>query len=301
MADRIKLGAALPLSDTGGAPETVLAFAQAAEALGYDHLCATDHVLGVNVASRPNWGQRNTSADWFHDPFVLFGFLAGVTRRIGFSTQVMILPQRQTVLVAKQAACVDVLSGGRLRLGVGIGWNAEEYVGLGENFGDRGARSAEQVEVMRRLWAEEHVTFEGRWHKIPDVGINPRPAGGAIPVWFGGHHDKAMRRIARHGDGWIMLEHAAGPDATAAIDKLRGYASEARRDPAALGVEVWMSPVGTPDEWREEVRFWKGAGVTHITCNNGYGRYHHRRIPETTLAAHIAGLERFKEAVQGEL
>lgn len=301
MSDRIKLGAALPLSDIGGDPLTVSTFAQAAEALGYDHLCATDHVLGVNAQSRPDWGKRNTSADLFHDPFVLFGFLANATRRIGFSMQVLILAQRQTVLVAKQAACVDVLSGGRLRLGVGIGWNKAEFVGLNENWSNRGVRSAEQVEVMRELWANEHVTFEGQWHKIPDAGINPRPKSGRIPVWFGGHHEKTVQRAARLADGWMMLVHPPGPDAVASFDRLRNLARDAGRDPAEIGLEVWMSSVGEPEEWRNEVRFWKEAGVTHITCNNFYSGYHHKRIPETTLSAHISGLERFIDVVRDEL
>jgi len=301
MTKRIQLGAALPLSDIGGDPATVSAFAQAAEALGYDHLCATDHVLGVNVANRPEWGNRNTSADLFHDPFVLFGFLANATRTIGFSVQVLILAQRQTALVAKQAACVDVLSGGRLRLGIGIGWNQDEFTGLNENWSNRGIRSAEQVEVMRQLWANDHVSFEGRWHNIPDAGINPRPVSGTIPVWFGGHHEKTVQRAARLADGWMMLEHPPGPEAIKSFEKLRGLASDAGRDPSAIGLEVWMSPVGEPDEWRREVEFWKAAGVTHITCNNGYGRYHHKRIPETSLSAHITGLERFIDAVRDDL
>jgi len=301
VTERIKLGAALPLSDFGGEPTTVSAYAQTAEALGYDHLCATDHVLGVNAASRPDWGNRNTSADLFHDPFVLFGFLANATKHIGFSVQVLILAQRQTALVAKQAACVDVLSGGRMRLGIGIGWNEAEFVALNESWGDRGIRSAEQVEVMRQLWANDHVTFDGRWHTIPDAGINPRPASGTIPVWFGGHHEKAVQRAARLADGWIMLAHPPGQQATDAFDQLRSAAREAGRDPGEIGLEVWMSPVGEPDAWREEVQFWKQSGVTHITCNAGFGRYHHKRIPEHSLSAHIAGLERFIDAVRTEL
>ncbi|MBN9511246.1 MAG: TIGR03619 family F420-dependent LLM class oxidoreductase, partial [Alphaproteobacteria bacterium] len=184
----MQLGVALPLTDIGGAPDDVRTFAQAAEAAGYDHLAAPDHVLGVNVASRPDWGPRNTSADLFHDPFVLFGFLSACTTRIGFSTQVLILAQRQTVLVAKQTACLDVLSGSRFRLGVGIGWNAVEFVGLNEDFHNRGRRSEEQVEVMQALWAEPHVTFAGKWHRIEDAGINPLPLGRRVPIWFGGHH-----------------------------------------------------------------------------------------------------------------
>jgi probable F420-dependent oxidoreductase len=298
---RIQLGAGLPLSDIGGDPDTVASYATMAEALGYDHLCATDHVLGVNAASRPEWGNRNTSEDLFHDPFVLLGFLAHATRSIGFSVQVLILAQRQTALVAKQAACVDVLSRGRLRLGIGIGWNQAEFTALNEDWSTRGVRSAEQVEVMRQLWANDHVSYDGRWHTIPDAGINPRPASGRIPIWFGGHHENSIRRAARLADGWMMLEHPPGPDATASFDHIRELARQAGRDPAEIGLEVWMSAVGEPDDWRKEVRFWKQAGVTHITCNNAYARYHHKRIPGKSLSSHIEGLQRFIEAVRDEL
>lgn len=301
MTDRIKLGAGLPLSDIGGDPAVVTAYAQTAEALGYDHLCATDHVVGVNAASRTDWGAKNTSDDLFHDPFVLLGFLASATRKIEFSTQVLILAQRQTVLVAKQAACVDVLSGGRLRLGVGIGWNEAEFTALNETWSNRGVRSAEQVEVMRQLWANKHVTFEGKWHTIPDAGINPRPAAGTIPVWFGGHDDRMVRRTAKHGDGWMMLQYGPGEEATAAFAKLHEYAREAGRDPSELGLEVWMSAVGEPDQWRRDIEFWKAAGVTHITCNNSYRRRGHERIKGTTLGDHVAALERFMDGVRGYL
>ena len=301
MADRIKLGAGLPLSDIGGEPQKVVEYAQACEAMGYDHLCGTDHVLGVNAASRPNWANRNTSKDYFHDPFVLFGLLAAATKNIGCSTQVLILSQRQSVLVAKQAACVDVLSGGRMRLGIGIGWNEAEFVGLNEDWSTRGIRSAEQVEVMRKLWADEHVDYKGRWHEIPDAGINPRPAAGTIPVWFGGHHANTMKRTAELGDGWMMLDHPPVDESFASFLNLLTLMRVARRDPSEMGLEVWMSAVGEPDQWREEVRFWKRAGVTHITCNNTYKRYAHIRIPERSFAAHITALETFIDAVQDEL
>ena len=174
--------------------------------MGYDFLEAPDHVLGVNAASRPDWDMsRNTSQDLFHDPFVLFGFLAGCTSKLGFSTGVLILSQRQTVLVAKQAAWLDVLCGGRFRLGIGVGWNEVEFLGLNENFRNRGRRSEEQVQVMQALWAQEHVTFKGRYHTIDDAGINPRPASGRVPVWFGGHHDATLPRIAKWGDGWMPM------------------------------------------------------------------------------------------------
>ena len=165
----MELGTLLPEGDIGGAPATVHEYAQTAEALGYDFLEAPDHVLGANEASAAESGR--TGAGLYHDPFVLFGYLAGCTTKLGFSTGVLILPQRQTVLVAKQAACLDVLSGGRFRLGIGVGWNEVEFTGLNENFHNRGRRSEEQVQVMQKLWAEPHVTFKGRWHTIDDAGI----------------------------------------------------------------------------------------------------------------------------------
>jgi probable F420-dependent oxidoreductase len=254
--------------------------------------------LGVNAASRPGWGARNTSADLFHDPFVLFGFLSGCTTRVGFSTEVLILAQRQTVLVAKQAASLDVLSGGRFRLGIGIGWNEVEFVGLNEDFHNRGRRSEEQVQVMRALWAEPHVKFEGKWHHIDDAGINPMPIRGRIPIWFGGHHDLTLRRIAKWGDGWMMNAYPAGAAAEADFAKLRAYAEQAGRDPASIGVEVWVS-IGAGDEanWREEFKFWKSAGVTHVTLNATFQRSHHRRIASRSLQAHLTAIARYRDAV----
>ena len=218
----MELGALIPLGDIGGDPAVVRDYAQAVEAMGYDFLEAPDHVLGVNAASRPDWDMsRNTSQDLFHDPFVLFGFLAGCTSKLGFSTGVLILPQRQTVLVAKQAACLDVLCGGRFRLGIGVGWNEVEFLGLNENFHNRGRRSEEQVQVMQALWAQEHVTFKGSYHTIDDAGINPRPASGRVPVWFGGHHDATLPRIAKWGDGWMPNAYPPDQSALDVFEKLR--------------------------------------------------------------------------------
>jgi probable F420-dependent oxidoreductase len=292
----MKLGLALPLTDVGGDPSVVREIAQAAEAEGYHFLSAPDHVLGVNVGSRPDWGARNTSADCFHDPFVLFGFLAGCTKNIGFSTEVLILAQRQTVLVAKQAASLDVLCGGRFRLGVGIGWNEVEFVGLNENFANRGRRSEEQVEVMLALWAKPHVTFKGRWHQIDDAGINPLPIGRRVPIWYGGHDDRTVPRIAKWGDGWMMLALPMGDEALAAFDKLRKLTEAEGRDPAAMGLDVWVSAVDDEAAWRRELKFWKDAGVTHVTLHNTFNRYHHRRIPGRTLADHLAAMRRYRAA-----
>jgi probable F420-dependent oxidoreductase len=294
----MQLGTLIPQNDIGGTPAALREFAQTAEGLGYDFLEAADHVLGVNVASRPDWQKdRNTSADWFHDPFVMFGFLAGVTK-LGFSTGVLILAQRQAVLVAKQAASLDVLCDGRFRLGVGVGWNEVEFVGLNENFRNRGRRSEEQVQVMQKLWADPHVEFIGKWHRIEDAGINPRPPSGRVPVWFGGHHELTLQRIAQYGDGWMMLAYPMGQQAVAEFDRLRRMVEAAGRDPHGIGLEVWVSTgAGGPQQWREEFRFWQRVGVTHVTVASTHGRGVHARIAGRTMQDHIAAITQYREAV----
>ena len=289
----MKLGVSLPLTDIGADPVIIRDFAQQAEELGYKHLAAADHVLGVNVKNRPHWGDRNTSQDCFHDPFVLFGFLAAHTKKIELTTQVLVLPQRQTALVAKQAACLDVLSGGRLRLGVGVGWNAEEFVALNENFKNRGLRSAEQVQVMTELWADPHVTFSGQWHKIEDLGINPLPLRHSIPLWFGGHEKVTLQRIAKFGDGWIMIAWPPGDTALTQIETLREYVRDEGRKLDDIGIEIWVSASGTPDEWRRELEFWNKAGVTHVCLNNTFSRYQHKRIKEHSLSAHLEAVSKY--------
>ena len=178
------IGVVFPQTEIGADRALLKQYAQAAEEVGYSHLLAYDHVLGANPASRPGWRAPYIHLDEFHEPLVLFGYLAGLTQRLELVTGIIILPQRQTVLLAKQAVEVDLLSGGRLRLGIGIGWNPVEYEALGENFRNRGRRSEEQVEVIRKLWSEPLVTFAGQWHTITDAGINPRPDR-RIPIWFG--------------------------------------------------------------------------------------------------------------------
>jgi probable F420-dependent oxidoreductase len=295
----MRLGVMMPLTDIGGSATVVRDFAQAAEAMGYSNLGLADHVLGVNAASRPDWGDRNTSADLFHDPFVCFGFLTGICRpTTEFSTQVLILAQRQAVLVAKQAACLDVLCEGRFRLGVGVGWNPVEFIALNENFSNRGRRSAEQVQVMQALWAAPHVTFKGRWHSIEDAGINPLPVHRSVPVWFGGHVEQTLERIARLGDGWIMNAYPPGDAALAEFSRLRRLTEQAGRDPAKVGIEVWISSgAGSEADWRQEAKFWKQAGATHLTLTNSFARRHHRRIAGRSVADHLAAMRRFHDAV----
>ena len=297
----MQLGTLLPLGDIGGTPAVVREYAEAAQSIGYDFVEAADHVLGVNAASRPGW-DRNDNEDLFHDPFVLFGYLAGVTPKLGFSTGVLILAQRQTALVAKQAACLDQLCGGRFRLGVGVGWNEVEYVALNENFHNRGRRSEEQVQVMQKLWAEPHVKFEGRWHHIDDAGINPRPASGKVPVWYGGHVDQTLQRVAKWGDGWMPNAYPPDQSALDVFAKLRGLTEAAGRDPKDVNIEVWTSMgSGSEADWNKEARFWKQAGVSHVCLTTTFHRRHHHRLAGTSLKDHVAALKRFHAAVADAL
>ncbi len=294
----MQIGASLPIGDIGAGPAVIRDYAQAAEELGFDYLVAPDHVLGANPASAEGGDAVGTTDVAYHDPFVLFGFLAACTQRIGFAAGVLILAQRQAVLVAKQAACLDVLCGGRFRLGVGVGWNPVEFVGLNENFANRGKRSEEQVRVMQALWAEPHVDFTGAFHRLEDVGINPRPPSGRVPLWFGGHAEATFRRAAKYGDGFMPLAYPADDSALAAFDKLRRLTREAARDPARMGIEVWVSPgAGTEADWRREIGFWKQAGVSHVTAHTTFPRGHHQRIAGHTAADHLAAITRYRETV----
>lgn len=300
----MRLGVMMPLGDIGGDPRTVREFALAAEEIGFTNLGLPDHVLGGNpAAATPGPEQRSLSSGLYHDPFVAFGYLSAICRpTTEFSTQVLILAQRQAALVAKQAACLDVLCEGRFRLGVGVGWNPVEFTGLNENFHNRGRRSVEQVVVMQKLWADPYVSFEGKWHRIEDAGINPLPVRRSIPVWFGGHVEQTLERIATIGDGWIMNAYPPGREIEAEWGKIRGMAERAGRDPAAIGLEVWISG-GAGDErsWAEEARYWKRLGATHLTLTNTFGRRHHKRIAGRTMADHLAAMRRFQAAVADAL
>jgi probable F420-dependent oxidoreductase len=295
----MQLGASMPISDIGAGAGPVRDYAQAAEGLGFDYLQAPDHVLGANAdTAGPEARRIGTNAAAYHDPFVMCGFLAGCTKTIGFAAGVLILAQRQAVLVAKQAACLDELCGGRFRLGIGVGWNEVEFIGLGENFANRGKRSEEQVRVMQALWANPSVDFTGEFHRIPDAGINPRPASGRVPLWFGGHAEATFRRAAKYGDGFMPLAYPPGDEMLAAFEKLRRLTREAGRDPAAMGIEVWVSPgVGTEDDWRRDIAFFKQAGVTHVTAHTSFTSAHHKRIAGTGFDAHLSAITRYRQAV----
>jgi probable F420-dependent oxidoreductase len=294
----MQLGCSIPVGDIGTGPAVLRDYARAAEGLGYTHLVAPDHVLGANPAADHSGRRVGTSATAYHDPFVLFGFLAGCTKTIGFAVGVLILAQRQAVLIAKQAASLDVLCGGRFRLGIGVGWNEIEFQGLNENFHNRGKRSIEQVRVMQALWAEPHIDFAGEFHRIADAGINPRPTSGKVPLWYGGHAEATFRRCARYGDGYMPLAYPPGEAALAAFAKLRALTREAGRDPAAMGLEVWVSPgAGTPEDWRREIAFWKEAGVSHVTAHTTYVSGHHKRLVGRSATEHLAAITRYRAAV----
>ena len=298
----MQLGCSMPVGDIGAGPAVIRDYAQAAEGLGFSYLLAPDHVLGANPAGNYEGRRVGTTANPYHDPFVLFGFLAGCTQRIGFAVGVLILAQRQAVLVAKQAASLDVLCGGRFRLGIGVGWNEVEFIGLNENFHNRGKRSEEQVQVMQMLWAEPHVSFKGKWHTIEDAGINPRPASGKVPVWFGGHHERTLERIAKWGDGWMPNAYPPDQSALDVFATVRKLTEAAGRDPAAIGIEVWTSMgAGSEADWAKEAQFWKKAGATHLCLTTTFDRRHHHRLAGATLSDHVAALKRFHNAVADAL
>ena len=252
----MKLGAVFPQTESGTDPIAIRDYAQAVEGMGYNHILAYDHVLGASTATRPDWTGPYTSETLFHEPLVLYGYLAGLTKTLELVTGILILPQRQTALVAKQAAEVDLLSGGRLRLGIGVGWNEVEYQGLNENFRDRGARSEEQIAVLRALWAEPVVDFRGRWHTIDQAGIKPLPPRRSIPVWIGGYSEATLERV--------------GGSATAGFP---GFHPMTRRGPRSSAyMRLPVRPAGTPlrSGWSRSCR-WPGwrRPRGRATCRGG--------------------------------
>ena len=262
----MRIGVVFPQTEIGPDPGAVRAYAQRVEQLGYTHLLAYDHVLGADPAVHTGWRGPYDVHTTFHEPFVLFGHLAAVTS-LELVTGIIILPQRQTALVAKQAAEVDLLTGGRFRLGVGLGWNAVEYQALGKDFGDRGRRVGEQVALLRRLWTERTVTFEGEHETVVGAGLAPLPVQRPIPVWFGGQSEPAYRRIGRLADGWLP-QVIPGPTLDAARSVVEEAARRAGRDPAALGMEGRISwGEGGPARLADHAERWRKAGASHVSVN----------------------------------
>jgi probable F420-dependent oxidoreductase len=285
----MQISAWFPTRDIGTDPVRVRDWAQAAEELGYDHIEVPDHVFGATA--RDGWSPRYTEQDPFHETFVTLGFLAAATTTIGLASGVLILPQRQTGVVAKQAAQVDILSGGRLRLGVGVGWNHVEYEALNEDWKSRGTRQREQVEVLKKLWCDDLVTYQGRFHQFTEVNITPRPVQRPIPVWFGGSSDAVVKRAAQIGDGWMPIM-APDHEAEAKLEQLRNHLSDCGRDTSAFGIEGWLRmDKADPDEWGVAAEGWRKLGADIVML---YPMY---RIPD--LDDQIETLRRFKEVVSG--
>ena len=267
----MQIGVVYPQIELGGDPGAVRRLGKAVEDLGFDYLLAYDHVLGAVHADRtPQLSGPYTELDPFHDPFVLFGYLAGITERIGFATGVLVLPQRQTALVARQAADVDLLCGGRLRLGVGVGWNHVEYEALGQDFRTRGARQEEQIELLRRLFTEPVVDFSGRFDRIDRAALLPKPTR-SIPIWLGGFGERAFDRAARLGDGFIFFGAVGIDQAVDAWKSLRERVSELGRPVEEFGAEYVALSHGV-DALTAETEIWRAAGGTHLSvATMGFG------------------------------
>ena len=273
----MQIGAVFPQTDIGPDAGAMKEYAQAVERMGFTHIMAYDHVIGANTASRPDWKGPYKLESQFMEPLTLFPYLAAVTEKIGFVSGIIILPQRQAVLVAKQAACIDVLCGGRLRLGIGTGWNEVEYEALGAKFSERGRVYEDQIDVLRKLWSNAAVTVKTPHHSITDAGLNPLPVQRPIPIWMGGGTSRirpgadvpegVLRRIARLADGWIPM-WLPNDKGLAWLEKFRGYCREYGRDPAKIGLEgrldVYLADAAN---WGKTAAAWRAAGATHMTIN----------------------------------
>lgn len=275
----MKIGVVFPQTEIGADPDVVAEYAVTAESLGYDHLLAYDHVLGAGTATRPEWKGPYSSESMFQEPLVLFSYLAALTASIELVTAVIILPQRQTALVAKQAACVDVLSRGRLRLGIGTGWNEVEYEALGENFHNRGQRSEEQIDLLRKLWQDDVISYAGEHHTITEAGLNPLPTHRDMPIWLGGMAPQVIERVGRLADGWFPFVNR---DLEKQIQQVRASARAAGRDPDSIGIECIMASNSSIDD----IKRLQDMGITHVamvTMNQG-------------LAGPVAHMDAIKQA-----
>jgi probable F420-dependent oxidoreductase len=285
----MEIGVVFPQTEIGGDVENVRLYASSVEQLGYRHVMIYDHILGADPATHQNWSGYYDVHTTFHEPFVLYGFLAGITS-LDLLTGIIVLPQRQTALVAKQAAEIDLLTRGRFRLGVGLGWNAVEYEAMGKSFRDRGRRIEEQVTLLRRLWSEPSVTFKGQYEQVTGAGLAPAPLQRPIPVWFGGESSPAYERAGRLADGWIPDHMVPGAKLDAAKAEVEAAAERAGRDPAKLGLQArirWgnngVADLGI-DRLVEIVEQWRISGATHIAIN--------------TMDAGLANIEAHIEVLQ---
>ncbi len=302
----VQVGVVFPTYEIGSDPVLIRDFAQSAEDLGFSHLVFYDHVLGADPADRPGgWRGPHDKDNAFHEPLTTIAYMAGMTKRIGFFTAVLVLPQRQAPLVAKQAAQIEIMAPGRLRLGVGVGWNAVEYEGMGADFHTRGKYIEEQIALMRALWADEVVDFKGRWHTVDRAGLNPMPPN-PVPIWFGGTSDAVLKRAARIGDGWVPIGRQHYGEMR---EEIAREMRAAGRDPSTFGVEVFVNfmpgsyfrlhqppdpdrkLVNEPEQWRAKVReAGEVLGATYATLMTmDYG------LPDAQ--AHLDAIRLYADAV----
>ncbi len=290
----MKFGISYPDAEIGTDRILIRDFAQAVEEMGYSHISVHDHVIqSATPRETVDMAKYYTRDFPHHEPMTVMAFLAGVTETIGINPAIVILPQRQTVLVAKQAAQIDVLCGGRLRFGVGIGWNELEFEALGMNFKNRGKRLEEQIEVLRLLWTQELVTFHGKWHTINEAGLAPMPIQRPPEIWFGAVSDVAVRRAARIGDGWFMISRLAPDDESKRVAEVfREAVQEAGRDLATIGVESMVySKLGDPDDWIADARAWVDLGATQLVFRTTEGGY-------KSFDEHLDAMRKFAEAMK---
>jgi probable F420-dependent oxidoreductase len=287
----MKFGLVYPQTEFSPDPVLILDYVQTVEALNFSHILAYDHILGANPQRPGGLKGPYTYHDSFMEPVTLFSFMAGISRKLGFAPCVIILPQRQTAVIAKQAATLDILCEGRLRLGIGLGWNSVEYVAMNEDFHTRGRKIEEQVELLRLLWTQPLVSFTGRWHTVEDAGINPLPVQRPIPIWFGGNADAVLRRVASMGDGWMVPSYQKFFDAQRDLDTLDRYLADAGRNRADIGLEPRIRyGEGKPDAWISQIQAWQAAGATHLSFNTmGSG------LMDSTR--HIAAIRTFAETI----
>ena len=294
----MQFGVVFPQTEIGADPGAVREYVQAAEGMGYSYIFIADHVLGADPAHHEHVvGSYYTHHSVIHETFTTLGFISAITKNVDLITGILILPQRQTALVAKQAAEIDLLSGGRLKLGIGVGWNHVEYEALGEDFHTRGRRCEEQMEVLRALWTQEVVNYEGRWHRITDAGINPLPVQRPIPIWLGAGGsaspipvERVLRRIGRMSDGWFP-SFPPSDEGREAVARVRQYAVDAGRDPKEVGMIGRLRlPGKQPEDWLEEVEGWREMEATHVSVEA-------RRGVLGGVEQHIAAIEEAKEVL----
>lgn len=287
----MKIGLVYPQTEYPADPGAIRAYIEQAEALGFTHILAYDHVLGANPDRPGGWNGPYNAQHSFHDPLVLFSYMAGIATRLEFATGVIILPQRQTALFARQAASLDILCGGRLRLGIGLGWNEVEYTALGQDFHTRGRRIEEQVKVLRQLWTQPLVSYQGRWDTIPDAGLNPLPVQRPIPLWFGGNAEPVLERTARLGNGW-MPNYRNPADALHSLERLWGHLHAAGRSREDFGIEARMSyGDGDASVWGRSIEDWRAIGATHLSFNTmGHGF--------DSAEKHLAAIRLFADVLQ---